>query len=226
MLAAGFMADPGIPRATFVGYATMLAPSGGPPEFTYAQVNIGAIAGAKVGDLCLIFNTGSSGSNYSRMLSSGWATDNYTWTPGYGYRASVFWKVLDANDLGLAQTSIYALQSSGIVIVIYRGATSAVRKVISYDDDHDDTHTVPGFTRAANCVGAVCVISDRDLDALDFGVSAGWTERLNTNVYAFRWDVADALAASDYVDGASIVWTNLGTSGPWAQVAQVYELRS
>lgn len=229
MLAAGFMADTDIPRATFIGYTTALVPSSDGPDFMFATLAIAAIPGIKVGDFCLVFVTSPSFPRYGALASGtagAWPQDNYVWTPGYGYRTSVFRKVLDADDIRIGTFGLTYAPSAAAVAVVYRGATSAVRKVISQDDDHDDTQTVPGFTRAANCVGVVCAMTDRDVDATDFGVSVGWTERMNATLSAWRFDIADALAATDYVDGASIVWSNLGTSGPWAQVVQVYELRS
>jgi hypothetical protein len=223
MMMAAAMGGASVARATFVGYVTATLPASGGIDFTSVEPAIGAISGIQAGDICLVFVTGQSADHYGSMGSAdgAWPQDNYVWTPSYGYRTSVFRKVISAADLAANVFSMSYVPSSSVVAVVYRGATSAVRRTISYDADGDGSQTVPGITRAANCVGVICGMTSRDTTANNFGVTAGWTERMTLNLSDWRIDIADALGAADYVNGANIVWSNLGTS---SQVAQVFEL--
>lgn len=216
MRASMFMGASGLPPAVFVGAASQAVPGG-----VWTTLNFAGIAGLQIGDYVLAFTITSPEPTYGLISpSAGWTTDNYRWTPAYGYPSSVFHRQLAS----LTAPKVYMPNGSGVIIVAYRGASRASRKVISYDDDGNNTHVVPGFVRQNDCVGVVCQIWDRDTDGTDFTVSAGWTRRAMAQPF-LETAIADALPRNAYVDGASLTWGGLGIAGPYGQVAMMYELR-
>jgi hypothetical protein len=211
-----FMGGSGLPPALFVGTASQYVAGEG-----WVALNLAGIAGLQVGDYVLAFTISGPGASYGVINpASGWSVDNYRWTPGYGYPSTVFHRRL----VSLTAPSIYMYGPSGVVLVAYRGASRAARKVISYEDDGNSIHVVPGFVRQNDCVGVVCQIWDRDVGGTDFTVSSGWTRRIMAAPFV-EAAIADSLPRNAYVDGAPMTWGGLGVDGPYAEVAMMYELR-
>lgn len=223
-----------LPRAEYVGGAFLFSGENPVTNTLDTVLNLGALGAAAL-DYAMVFCTsqsvgpgGSIGYPSITSADAGWTQDNYTWTPGMNVRSSTFHKRLTANDLAnpiTIRTGSYATFPA----VIYRRPKSAVRRALQYDGDLNSTHTTPGFTRGSRCIGVVAKICDRDQGGSISVSSAGgtFTERvegsLGSPADAWRNCIADALAAEDYVDGASIAWSGLATTYP--EVSQLYELK-
>lgn len=227
-----FMGASKLRRAVFEGVVYQSIPGGSPASYT--PVNI-AGAGLVAGDYVMIFEQsvgeGVYGSIYSQ--DGGWTVDNYTWTPGYGYRASTFHKVLTGNDISTGVSYLNSGTAAGagypstqsLIIAGYSNVRSAVRRSLVYDDDAGSTHTTPGYVKSADNVGTVGLIADRDAGAsiAAFITSGAPVERIQQTAAFFRMSLIDALGENDYPDGATIDWTGLGTT--FGEVSQLYELR-
>lgn len=207
-----FMGGSGVPPATFVG---MMFLDGGSGSIV---LNLSSIPGIQVGDYVFVFSQGGSVSaGYTSITGGGWSQDNYTW-PAYTYACSVSHKKLT----DLSSVTLSGMSVKTVMVVAYRGASRATRKSIA--ESVISTLTIPGFVRATDCVGVICSMFDRDnVNLPNFAVPSPWVRRSIQTIAFFRASVADALKRSDYVDGASLTWTTLGTGN--ARTAMMYELR-
>ena len=207
-----FMGGSGVPPATFVGMTFADGGSGS------VVLNLSSIPGIQVGDYVFVFSQGGSvTAGYTSITGGGWSQDNYTW-PSYNYACSVSHKKL--TDLSSVTLSGMAVKT--VMVVAYRGASRATRKSIT--ESATSSLTIPGFVRTTDCVGVVSPMFDRDNVSLpNFTVPSPWVRRSILTLGFFRMSIADALKRSDYVDGASLTWTNLGSD--FVRTAMMYELR-
>lgn len=200
-----FLGAGGLTPSEFVG-AALQTISGSP-----GTVNLTAVSDLEEGDYVLLFFSKTGTLNPDDI--PGWERESLVW--GSGYRNITFHRRIAST----APLAVVGLAGAALVIAAYRGASRAARRTVA--TSLGGPLIVPGVTRAADSVGLVSMISDRDADTGDFTPSSGWTRRALGNAGVMRVAEADVLPRASYTDGASMSWAN--TSGGYRAV-QIYEL--
>lgn len=229
MMLAASGGQQAFPRAAFVGVNYVVGPAivtNSPQAFTVPI----SPSGAQAGDYCLMFVTEYAADTYPTISggSGGWTQDNYTFTPSTYARTSVLHKQLTALDISDAlQLSItgYSGFTPLVIVVVYRGPTSAVRQTITYQPGA--TMSATGFTKSFLGVGVVALLADRINASVTVAgsISGGsLTQRSNHQSADYAVVAADALSLAAYPDGATVDWTGLSSS--FAAACQLYELRA
>lgn len=178
--------------------------------------------GAIAGDLAMAFvnddfaSTPADPTGWTNMGSGAW--------PAYGYAWTLSRRLLTSGDIAAGTVTATANTTAPMLLMIYRGVTSAV--LINNNDcaaPNDTILTHPGFTKNVGSAGIVSVVVDRDASgapAPPSGLATHLTPFAATN---YLTAFADLLTPSAYTNGASLTWT--GFTGSFFQHGWLIELR-
>lgn len=161
-----------------------------------------SLAGASVGDLALIVvqngnTTPTDPAGWNKITMPVWTTLSYV--------NVVYWKVLAAGDFSSPPTVDGLLSGASGVFAAYRGPASVSLK--SATDVTSATLTVPGFVKAAKCMGVVIVSFDRDPGSNPAPpAAAGISHRVDATSTFFKADLFDFAQSQDYPE-ASLTFT-------------------
>lgn len=182
-----------IPPATLVGVTSFN--SAGSAAFVFP-------VGTQAGDLAIISTASDSSAVPIVTGPGGWTKDTIVWNV-YGYRSSIFYKVLVSGDLAGGSVSD---QGSGISVAVYRGATVVSIKSRN-TGEWTDKLTFPGFTPSSLSKGFVTVGNDRNAGSLPTA-PAGFTRRVAFSQSYWAHALADNLRPANYAAGTPIVWAD------------------
>lgn len=163
-------------------------------------------AGVAVGDIVLVMATfGVGGKTLSTSGGSAWNRTELAWvSSGYGYYSVLFWKILNATDVANAWNLNVAAYTMSAVA--YSGTpANATVKAMTENNSGVGELVLAGFAPAANSLGVVTLIHDRDDDLVSITPPAGFAERLDATYGPFHVDVADKLSG---YGGGDITWTD------------------
>lgn len=198
--------------------------SEGPPiEFLSAATTAagaGAFAkpsGVAEGDYVFIIYEGDQGDGNASEGPTTWGRREVAYGAGTvdGNKSTYLaWKKMAAADVS---GSWGTPPASGAVALRYasHGADTVSVKSTFAKGGGTTTLTLTGFTKAANTYGVLAFFTDHTLAAADTE-PAGFVSRANVGLTIVAVGGADCL--SDYVDGASVQWTNVGSPAQAAAI--------
>ncbi len=184
-----------------------------------ASTSVAKPAGLAVGDLVVVLASFDGATSMNTVGGSAWGVSTNNWPASYSYTSSVFYKVLDANDVANAWT-INASVMTQIAVYQPNGANRISVKSSTDTGGGVGSFNTPTYAPSASHAGAVIIVCDRDDSNSDY-VIGDFTVRQSNNSNQYFWcKIADKLTGHN---GGAVSITGLNVSSSYSQVVWVLE---
>jgi hypothetical protein len=204
--------------------AIVMALAEGPPVEFRAAASTGPAttviskpSGLEVGDLVLVWALGvGAGTTLSTATGSAWTIvhDSVSGHSVISSKMMVFSKVMTALDVSAAW-NLTGLVAEGALALRYTGhgaTTVTMKAALAVGGNVNVSATLTGFTKSAGHYGLITLVIANDLTSVPV-FTAGLTTR-SDSVFNSNAKVAAADQQYGYVDGASVVVSNLNPAAP------------